>query len=57
MKYFNRDRGVDDLGTTGTVIVDRDGYEIYDLNGKKVSEFKSQAGPQPARPTSSVATP
>jgi len=29
------------MGTTGTVIVDRDGYEIYDLKGKKTSEFKA----------------
>ncbi len=27
------------MGTTGSVIVDRDGYEVYDLNGKKTSEF------------------
>jgi len=41
MKYFNRDRGVEVMGTTGSVIVDRDGYEVYDLNGKKLSEFKA----------------
>jgi predicted dehydrogenase len=34
MKFYNRDRGAVIMGTTGTVIVDRDGYEIYDLNGK-----------------------
>ena len=28
------------MGTTGTVLVDRDGYEIYDLKGNKTSEFK-----------------
>ncbi len=28
------------MGTTGSVIVDRDGYEVYDLNGKKTSENK-----------------
>jgi len=28
------------MGTSGTVIVDRGGYEIYDLAGKKKSEFK-----------------
>jgi hypothetical protein len=28
------------MGTTGSVLVDRDGYEIYDLKGKKTSEFK-----------------
>jgi hypothetical protein len=29
------------MGTTGSVIVDRDGYEIYDLNGKKLSDYKA----------------
>jgi predicted dehydrogenase len=38
MKFYNRDRGAVIMGTTGTVIVDRDGYEIYDLGGKKTSE-------------------
>jgi len=41
MKIYNRDRGAAIMGTTGTVVVDRDGYEIYDLNGKKTSEFKT----------------
>jgi predicted dehydrogenase len=41
MKYFNRDRGSTIMGTGGTVLVDRDGYEIYDLAGKKTSEFKT----------------
>ena len=40
MKYYGRDRGVAIIGTTGTVVVDRDGYEIYDLKGKKTGEFK-----------------
>jgi len=40
MHHFNRDRGSIIQGTTGTVLVDRDGYEIYDLKGKKTSEFK-----------------
>ncbi len=40
MKFYGRDRGSTILGTTGTVLMDRDGYEIYDLNGKKVSEYK-----------------
>lgn len=39
MKVYGRDRGSAILGTEGTVIVDRDGYEIYDLKGKKTSEF------------------
>ncbi len=40
MPHFNRDRGSLIQGTTGSVLVDRDGYEIYDLKGKKTSEFK-----------------
>jgi len=40
MRYYNRERGSTILGTEGTVLVDRDGYEIYDLKGKKTSEFK-----------------
>jgi predicted dehydrogenase len=41
MKYYGRDRGVAIMGTKGSVLVDRDGYEIYDLEGKKTSEFKT----------------
>ncbi len=40
MSYFNRGRGSLIEGTNGTVLVDRDGYEIFDLKGKKTSEFK-----------------
>jgi predicted dehydrogenase len=40
MRYFNRGRGSLIEGTEGTVLIDRDGYEIYDLNGKKTGEFK-----------------
>jgi predicted dehydrogenase len=41
MKYYNRDRGSAVMGTEGSVLMDRDGYEIYDLKGKKTSEFKT----------------
>jgi hypothetical protein len=41
MKYYNRDRGSLIMGTTGTVLVDRDGYEVYDLKGNKTNEFKA----------------
>lgn len=41
MKYYNRDRGSTIMGTTGSVLIDRDGYEIYDLKGVKTSEFKT----------------
>jgi len=41
MKYYGRDRGAAIIGTTGAVVVDRDGYEIYDLDGKKKNEFRT----------------
>jgi hypothetical protein len=41
MKYYGRDRGSIIVGTNGSVLVDRDGYEIYDLKGNKTSEFKA----------------
>ena len=41
MKFYDRDRGSTIMGTTGTVLVDRGGYEIYDLKGAKTSEFKA----------------
>ncbi|MGA7106767.1 MAG: Gfo/Idh/MocA family oxidoreductase [Terracidiphilus sp.] len=40
MRYFNRGRGSLIEGTAGTVMVDRDGYEVYDLKGKKTDDFK-----------------
>jgi hypothetical protein len=40
MRFYDRDRGSAIIGTTGSVVIDRDGYEIYDLKGKKTSEFK-----------------
>ncbi len=40
MRFYHRDRGSVIMGTTGSVLVDRDGYEVYDLHGKKISEFK-----------------
>jgi len=40
MRLFNRGRGSIIEGTTGTVLIDRDGYEVYDLNGKRTDEFR-----------------
>jgi predicted dehydrogenase len=48
MKYYGRDRGSAIMGTTGTVVVDRDGYEIYDLKGNMMKEFRA------GKPTSSA---
>lgn len=41
MKIYGRDRGSTIQGTTGTVLVDREGYEVYDWAGKKLDEFKT----------------
>ena len=41
MKEYGRDRGTVIMGTTGSVLVDRDGYEIFDLKGIKTGEFKT----------------
>jgi predicted dehydrogenase len=40
-KYYDRDRGSCIVGTTGTVVIDRDGYDIYDLTGQKTSQFRT----------------
>ena len=40
MKVYDRERGSTIHGTKGTVVVDRDGYEVFDAKGKKVDEFK-----------------
>ena len=55
MKDYNRDRGSVIMGTTGSVIVDRDGYEIYDLGGKKTGEVSAQKE-QTSSPISPAAT-
>jgi len=41
MKQYGRDRGALIMGTTGAVLVDRDGFEVYDLKGTKTSEFRT----------------
>jgi len=43
MKYYGRDRGSAIMGTTGTVVVDRDGYEIYDLKGNRDKRVQGRA--------------
>lgn len=39
MAYYNRGRGVTIHGTEGTVLIDRNGYEIYDNKGEKTFEY------------------
>ena len=43
MPFYGRERGVTVHGTTGTVLIDRGGYEVYDLNGKKTDEMRANA--------------
>ena len=43
MKFYGRDRGSSIMGTEGSVIVDRDGYEVFDLKGNKTGEVRAQA--------------
>ena len=40
-RQYGRERGSIIQGTNGSVILDRDGYEVYDLKGKKTQEFKA----------------
>jgi predicted dehydrogenase len=40
-KMYGRDRGVVIVGTTGSIVLDEGGYEIYDLKGAKTSEHTS----------------
>lgn len=37
---YGRERGTAVYGTEGAIIIDRDGYEIHDLKGKMVKEWK-----------------
>lgn len=41
MLHYDRSRGSVIHGTTGSVLIDRDGYIVYDLKGKKIDEFKT----------------
>jgi predicted dehydrogenase len=41
MKQYGRDRGAVIMGTSGSVVVDRDGYDVFDLKGNKTNEFRT----------------
>jgi predicted dehydrogenase len=41
LKYYDRDRGSAIIGTNGSVVVDRDGYDLYDLHGKKTGQYRT----------------
>lgn len=40
MPVFGRDRGSAIHGTEGTVVVDRDGYDVFDLKGKQKDTYR-----------------
>ncbi len=46
MLVYGRERGAAILGTQGTIVVDRDGYETYDWKGVKTGAVKTDAGDQ-----------
>ena len=41
MKVYDRDRGSAIMGTKGTVVIDRDGYDVYDWKGKQIDTFRT----------------
>ncbi len=44
MPIYNRERGVAVYGETGTIIVDRDGWEHHDMKGKMIDQFDVHKG-------------
>ncbi len=55
-KTYGRDRGIAVHGTEGTVIIDRAGYEVYDLKDKMTASYRVPATPPPPPPISSAPT-
>jgi predicted dehydrogenase len=41
MKNFGRDRGSAIFGTKGTVVIDRDGYDVFDWKGKQIDQYRT----------------
>ncbi len=41
-EYYGKSRGVTIHGTAGTVLVDRDGYQVFSLDDKKIDEYSTQ---------------
>ena len=40
-QYYGRGRGATIHGTTGTLLIDRGGYQVYDLNDRLLTEVKA----------------
>ena len=43
LKLYDRDRGVAVVADNGSVILDRDGYDVFDASGKKTDSFSVRA--------------
>jgi predicted dehydrogenase len=41
LRDYNRDRGSAILGTKGSVVIDRGGYDVYDWKGKQTDQFRT----------------
>jgi len=41
MRVYDRDRGSAIFGTKGTVVIDRDGYDVFDWKGKQIDKFRT----------------
>jgi predicted dehydrogenase len=42
--YYGRDRGACIVGTEGSVLIDRGGYQVFSLNDKVITEVKAAKG-------------
>jgi len=41
MRLYDRDRGSVIMGTKGSVVIDRGGYDVYDWKGKQIDKFRT----------------
>ena len=41
LHFWGRDRGAAILGTKGSIVIDRDGYDLYDWKGKQIDQFRT----------------
>jgi predicted dehydrogenase len=41
MQVYGRDRGSAIFGTKGTVVIDRDGYDVFDWKGKQIDQYRT----------------
>lgn len=41
LHFWGRDRGAAIQGTKGSVVLDRDGYDLYDWHGKQIDQFRT----------------